>query len=166
MYLKLKPVILFVAVLSISCLSLNFSGVNASLLAQETQTSTKKECPLTSSGTPPCKTAPCKTPPECADTHGCCKEVKTCFHEKRCDIKPGCLSVDDMLCLVHCAKKKLLKEKIMANLETKIGTKLDKVADLLVDTMLEEYKAGAESKERREVLKKKLSEIFTESKNK
>jgi hypothetical protein len=70
--------------------------------------------------------------------------------------------VDDLLNIVNCAKKQLLKEKIKANLENKIGAKLDKVADLLVDTMLEEYKAGSESKERRAALGKKLGEIFSE----
>lgn len=169
MFLKLKPIVLFVTVFSISCFALNYVGLNASLFAQEIQSSTKKEYPSY------------KATSGCEPKQVCCKQTKTCYHEKKCTSKPGCStpcnkqskcnkggghSVDDMISLVHCAKKKLLKEKIKANLETKIGSKLDKVADLLVDTMLEEYKAGRESKERRADLKEKLFEIFSEKNSK
>jgi hypothetical protein len=169
MFLKLKPIVLFVTVFSISCLALNCVGLNASLFAQEIQSSTKKEYPSY------------KTTSGCESKRVCCKQIKSCYHEKKCTSKPGCSppcnkqskcnkggghSVDDMINLAHCAKKELLKEKIKANLETKIGSKLDKVADLLVDTMLEEYKAGRESKERRADLKEKLFEIFSEKNSK
>jgi len=54
-----------------------------------------------------------------------------------------------------------LKEKIKANLEKKMGSKLDKIADLLVDAMLEEYKSSMECKTQRSVLEKNIREVFS-----
>jgi hypothetical protein len=65
-----------------------------------------------------------------------------------CD-KGGSKCISTLLKLTRCAKKELLKEKIKANLEKKAGAKLDKVADLLVDAMIEEHKASGVDKERR-----------------
>ena len=191
MFMKLKPVVLFVSLLSLSCFVLNFAGAGTSVSAQGTQTAKEETQSVDKSETPVCKAAS-----ECESKSVCCKHAQTCHHEKRCGSKPGCSAdshachhdrnyagkpgcdtpcrkksgcktgdghcVDDLLKIVNCAKKQLLKEKIKVNLEKKMGTQLDKVADLLVDTMLEEYKAGSESKERRDALKKKLSEIFSE----
>lgn len=189
--MKLKPVILFVSLLSLSCFVLNLAGTGTSVSAQETQTAKGATKSVEKSETPVCKAAS-----ECESKPVCCKHTKTCQHEKRCGSKPGCNAhshacchekqcgnrpgcytpcknrsgcktddghgVEGLLKIVNCAKKQLLKEKIKASLEKKMGTQLDKVADLLVDTMLEEYKAGSESKERRDALEKKLSEIFSE----
>ena len=57
-------------------------------------------------------------------------------------------------------KKELLKEKIKANLEKKAGAKLDKVADLLVDAMIEEHKAAGVDKGRRAALEADIREVF------
>ncbi len=66
-----------------------------------------------------------------------------------------------MMDLTRCAKKELLKEKIKANLEKKMGSKLDKMADLLVDTMLEEYKSSMEGKAHRSTLEKNIRKVFS-----
>ncbi|GJQ59104.1 MAG: hypothetical protein D8M57_04785 [Candidatus Scalindua sp. AMX11] len=192
MLLKLKPVVLCVSLLSLFCFGLNFVGVANSVSAQGTQAPKKEETTsVGKSKTPACKGTPeCESKPVCCKQQQTCGHEKDCTskpkcsahshacqHERRCEHKPGCDTpckkksgckagdghcVDDLLKIVNCAKKQLLKEKMKANLEKKIGAKLDKVADLLVDTMLEEYKAGSECKERRDALKKKLSEIFSE----
>ena len=65
-----------------------------------------------------------------------------------------------LLKLARCAKKELLKEKIKANLEKKSGAKLDKVADLLVDAMIEDHKAAGVDKGRRAELEANIKEVF------
>ncbi len=192
MIVKLRPVVLCVSLLSLFCFGLNFVGVGTSLFAQDAQAivekvksaverevSDAKAAPVNEPTQPCCKQGQtCIHQKKCANKLECKTNPHACRHDKSCPHKPGCdtpckkrsgccksgdgHSVDDLLNIVNCAKKKLLKEKIKANLETKIGAKLDKVAVLLVDTMLEEYKAGSASKERREALGKKLDEIFSE----
>ncbi|MGQ3684363.1 MAG: hypothetical protein ACUBOA_05015 [Candidatus Loosdrechtia sp.] len=62
--------------------------------------------------------------------------------------------------LTECAWKELLKEKIKANLEAKEGKRLDRVADVLVDAMIEKYKKMKECRKEEDDLKKKLEEAF------
>lgn len=180
MFSKLKSTTLIFSVLTILCFALNFIGNNSLLYAQDAQsTETKpqsKDCPLGKAGKPACKSSSV-----CGSKHGgCCGHAKACYQGSHCGSKHGhgygcgnpCKkgsgyghggghSASDMLGLVHCAKKELLKEKIKTKLNAKMGPKLDKVADLLVDAMLEEYKAGRASKERRSELEKKMIEIFS-----
>ena len=179
MFPKLKLIVLFVSIFSISCFTLNF--INASVNAQDaTQTKSEKpqqsECPLSKSEKPSCDAAAtecgsqacCNKAKSCSQKTGCDKS-KGCSHSAGCDKKSsGCKkksggrhSAADMMGLVHCAKKELLKEKIKAKLDKKMGKKLDKVADLLVDAVFEEYKAGRASNERRAELEKKMIEIFS-----
>ena len=115
---KLKSMVLFVAVISVTCLVLNIAGTDTTAYAHGSSSSTSKECPLDKGG-------------KCSDDKGCSKKSK-------CD-KGGGHKINEMMNLTRCAKKELLKEKIKANLEEKIGSKLDQIADLLVDAMLDEY---------------------------
>ncbi len=137
---KFKLMVLFIAVLSISCLILNFSGMNANACAHDGSTAKSKECPL--------------------DKGGKCSSDTSCKKKSKCD-KGGGHDLSDMMGLTKCAKKELLKEKIKANLEEKIGPKLDKIADLLVNAMLDEYKSSMEGKARNAALGNNIREVFS-----
>jgi len=136
---KFKFMIVFIAVISLTCLVLNFSGMNAEACAQDTPTCKTKECPL--------------------DKGGKYSSDTSCKKKSKCD-KGGSHGTSDMMNLTKCAKKELLKEKIKANLEKKIGAKLDKIADLLVDAMLDEYRSSMEGKARNSALDNKIREVF------
>ncbi len=129
---KFKLMVMFIAVVSIFCFVLNIAGTTSPLYAHDKT----KQC---SSG-------------KGSDSSGCKDKSK-------CD-KGGSQCVSTLLKLTRCAKKELLKEKIKANLEKKAGAKLDKVADLLVDAMIEEHKADGVDKERRAELQAKIKEVF------
>ncbi len=133
---KFKSIVMFVAVVSIFCFVLNIAGTTSPLYACDACTSKTKGCP---SG-------------KGSDSSGCKEKSK-------CD-KGGSKCISTLLKLTRCAKKELLKEKIKANLEKKAGAKLDKVADLLVDAMIEEHKAAGVDKERRAELQAKIREVF------
>ena len=137
---KFKLMVLFIAVLSISCLVLNFSGMTAEACAQDASVGKTKECPL--------------------DKGGKCSSDTICKKKSKCD-KGGGHDLSDMMGLTKCAKKELLKEKIKANLEKKIGPKLDKIADLLVNAMLDEYKSSMEGKARNAALGNNIREVFS-----
>ncbi len=137
---KFKLMVLFIAVLSISCLVLNFSGMTAEACAQDASTYKSKECPLDKGG-------------KCSSDTGYKKKSK-------CDMGGG-HGTSDMMNLTKYAKKELLKEKIKANLEKKIGPKLDKIADLLVNAMLDEYKSSMEGKTRNAALGNNIREVFS-----
>ncbi|MFQ5686252.1 MAG: hypothetical protein ACE5GV_06275 [Candidatus Scalindua sp.] len=149
---KFKSIVMFVAVVSIFCFALNIAGTSSPLYACDACTSKTQQCPL-DKGSDAC---PSKTK-QCASGKGsvssCCKDKSTCD-------KGGGHCVSDLLKIARCAKKELLKEKIKANLEKKVGTKLDKVADLLVDAMIEEHKAAGVDKGRRDALQAKIREVF------
>ncbi len=134
---KFKLIVMFVAVVSIFCFVLNIAGTNSPLYACDSCASKTKEC----------------SPGKGSDYSYC--KGKGQYK------KGGGHYVSDMLKLTRCAKKELLKEKIKANLEKKIGAKMDKVADLLVDAMIEEHKASGESKGRRAALEASIKEVFT-----
>ena len=171
---KLKLIVLFVSVFSISCFTLNFmsASVNAQDDAKAQVQSEKPQqsaCPLTKSGKPSCDAAASAG----CGSQGCCNKAKSCCSQNTgCAKSQGCAkrggygkggghSAADMMGLVHSAKRELLKEKIKAKLEAKMGAKLDKVADLLVEAVFEEYKAGRVTNERRAELEKKMIEIFS-----
>ena len=137
---KFKFMIVFIAVISLTCLVLDFSGMNAEACAQDTPACKTKECPL--------------------DKGEKCAIDTSCKKKSKCD-KGGCHKIDEMLNLTRCAKKELLKEKIKANLDKKIGTKLDKVADLLVEAMLEEYRSAMQGKARNSALENNIREVFS-----
>ena len=138
---KCKSLVMFVALVGISCMVLNFAGMDPQVYAHGSSTAKSSECPLDKGG-------------KCSDDKGCSKKSK-------CD-KGGGHKINKMMDLTRCAKKELLKEKIKANLEKKMGSKLDKIADLLVDAMLEEYKSSMEGNAHRSALEKNIREVFSE----
>ncbi len=149
---KFKSIVMFVAVVSIFCFVLNIVGTTSPLYACDACTSKTKQCPLDKgSDACPSKTKGCSSGKGSASS--CCKDKSTCD-------KGGSHCISTLLKLTRCAKKELLKEKIKANLEKKIGTKLDKVADLLVDAMIAEHKALGVDKGRRAELQAKIKEVY------
>ena len=70
----------------------------------------------------------CNTGGSC-DTQGSCgtdaKQTNDC-----------CTFAEDVLCLAECAKHELLKEKMKKVFETRIGKKMDKVAEVAVDAFV------------------------------
>ncbi len=137
---KLKSMVMFVAVISVTCLILNFAGTDTTAYAHGSSTATSKECPL--------------------DKGGKYSSDSDCSKKTKCD-KDGGHKINKMMDLTRCAKKELLKEKIKANLEKKIGTKLDKIADLLVDAMLDEYRSAMQGKARKSTLQNDIREVFS-----
>jgi len=141
---RFKSIVMFVAIVSIFCFALNIAGTTSPLYACDACPSKAKQC-ASGKGSDACP----------SKTKGCAsgKDKSTCD-------KGGSQCISTLLKLTRCAKKELLKEKIKANLEKKIGSKLDKVADLLVDAMIEEHKALGVDKERRAALQAKIREVF------
>ncbi len=133
---KFKSIVMFVAVVSIFCFALNIAGTTSPLYACDACTSKTKQCPSDKGS------------------------VSSCSKDKSICDKGGSKCISTLLKLTRCAKKELLKEKIKTNLEKKAGAKLDKVADLLVDAMIEEHKATGVDKERRAELQAKIREVF------
>jgi hypothetical protein len=96
--------------------------------------------------------------------------------ENNCEQQCGCRHEyyeEDMAgMMMHLAKKakfELLKEKMKKRIETVEGKKLDKLADLVVDTMLAKYKLKMELEKKHEELgekweemEEKMEEIFKE----
>ncbi|KHE91121.1 MAG: hypothetical protein K8F52_09380 [Candidatus Scalindua rubra] len=137
---KCKSLVIFIAVVGVACIVLNFAGIDAQVYAQGAANVKSSECPL--------------------DKGEKCSSDNDCSKKPKCD-KGGCDNIDKMMDLTRCAKKELLKEKIKANLEKKMGTKLDKIADLLVDAMLNEYKASMGCKTQRATLENNIREVFS-----
>ena len=92
MFLKLRPIVLFVSGGRISGFAWNCTGINASILAQETQPSTKKECPLGKRGD-----SSCNTTSGCESKQACGKPLTTCAHDKN--------STSSSECNTHCNKQ-------------------------------------------------------------
>lgn len=65
---------------------------------------------------------------------------------------------------VHFAKEMLLKEKIKVRLEAKIGKKLDKMADLAVEMLLNKWSMKQEKYAMKEAMMDKLESIWTDGK--
>jgi hypothetical protein len=137
---KCKLLVMFVAVVGVACIVLNFAGMDKQVYAQGVSTDKSKECPLGKSGK--------------------CSSDKDCSKKPKCN-KGGGNKINEMMNLTRCAKKELLKEKIKANLEKKIGTKLDKIADLLVDAMLDECRSSMEGKAKNTALENNIREVFS-----
>ena len=137
---KCKLLVMFVAVVGVACIVLNFAGMDTQVYAQDAPTTKSKGCPLDKSGKYSSNT--------------------NCKKKSKCN-KGGGHDLSDMMDLTQCAKKELLKEKIKANLEEKIGPKLDKIADLLVNAMLDEYKTSMEGKARNTALQNDIREVFS-----
>ena len=85
---------------------------------------------------------------ECCSS-GCCQEER-CEQDK----------ITMMMCLVKEAKMELIKEKSKKRLESAIGKKLDQVADLLVEAMIEHYKTEDENSAKEQKLRERFDAIF------
>ncbi len=70
--------------------------------------------------------------------------------------------VSALIWLAYSAKKELLKEKMKANLEAKVGKKLDEVANIAVDAMIDKYKGMRECGKKRDEFEERLKDIFRE----
>lgn len=151
---KLKLLFMFVAVVGVACIVLNFAGMDAQVYAQDAPTAKLKGG---------CYPGKCIHSPICVKKDSCypgkCIHSPICVNKDKCN-KGGGHKINEMMNLTRCAKKELLKEKIKANLEKKMGTKLDKIADLLVDAMLDEYRSSMEGKARNSALDNKIREVF------
>ncbi len=82
---KFKLMVMFVAVVGVACIVLNFSGMNADAYAQDTPTAKSKECPL--------------------DKGGKCASDTSCKKKSKCD-KGGSKCISTLLKLTRCAKKR------------------------------------------------------------
>ena len=70
--------------------------------------------------------------------------------------------MDMMMYLAKTAKMDLIKEKIKKKLEAAHGKKLDKVADLLAEAMMECHKAEADNEKKHQEFRERLDAIFKE----
>ncbi len=147
---KFKLMVMFVVVLGISCMVLSLAGMDAQVYAQGAPTAKSKGY---------CAPGKCIHSPICAKKDKCINSP-ICIKKDKCN-KGGGHRINEMMNLTRCAKKELLKEKIKANLEKKIGTKLDKIADLLVDAMLDEYRSAIQGKARNTALENNIREVFS-----
>jgi hypothetical protein len=147
---KCKSLFMFIALVGISCMVLRFAGMDTQVYAQDTPTAKSKGY---------CAPGKCIHSPICAKKDKCIHSP-ICIKKDKCN-KGGGHRINEMMNLTRCAKKELLKEKIKANLEKKIGTKLDKIADLLVDAMLNEYRASMECKTQKAALENNIREVFS-----
>ena len=65
-----------------------------------------------------------------------------------------------MMCLVKEAKYELLKEKMKKKLELSEGKKLDEMANLMVEAVMEKHKGKMEFMRKKEETRKKLESAF------
>ena len=98
-----------------------------------------------------------------------CEEGKCSCNEQscRCESDNGCCEreyskLDMFLYMAKGAKMELLKEKMKKRLEASHGKKFDRVADLIVDALLEQYKTEDEASKKRQELSEQLDKIFSE----
>ena len=89
---------------------------------------------------------------------GCGQEQCDCSSDNCCE--KGYDKIDMFMYLVHSAKMELVKEKMKKRLEAVKGKKLDQVAELFVEAVMEEWKGKAESEKRKEELREKFESIF------
>ena len=85
-----------------------------------------------------------------------CSSGCECCHEKFCEQDKMAI----MMCLVKEAKMELIKEKVKKKLESAIGKKLDQIADLLVEAMMEHYKTEDEHSAKEQRLRERFDAIF------
>ncbi|MCL2473969.1 MAG: hypothetical protein FWF23_03600 [Alphaproteobacteria bacterium] len=92
---------------------------------------------------------------------GKCKCGCGCECDCGCGIQDCCDSKADKFLELACeAHHKLLKKKMMAAFEAKIGAKMDRVATLVVDTALVYMKEHMKDMDNKQVFEDKLMEIF------
>jgi predicted RNA-binding protein YlxR (DUF448 family) len=91
--------------------------------------------------------------------------MSECDDKKSCDTSEkksgdGCTVAEDMLCLAKQAKCELLKEKMKASFEAKIGKKMDRVADVVADAVIACFQHEMSGKEACNDYKEKLFSAF------
>ena len=97
-----------------------------------------------------------------------CEEGKCSCNEQSCGCEQGgCCEgeydkLDMFLYMAKGAKMELLKEKMKKRLEASHGKKLDKVADLIVEALLEQHKTEDDISKKKQELSEKLDKIFSE----
>lgn len=183
MFNRFRFIALFAVAVGIAYFSLNFTGTISIVNAQDapqpntpTEAPAPKVCPETKKGECPSskaavcdkskkecssKTACDSEKKECASKSSCCKHKEECGSQKKCSKGGDGHSVASMLSLVHCAKKELLKEKIKEKLNKKMGKQLNEIADLLVNAVMEQHKAGSDAKLDIEKLETQFKELCT-----
>jgi len=102
----------------------------------------------------------------CECEEGKCSCSSNC-DERGCECGSGCSEgqyskLDMFFYLVKEAKMELLKEKMKKRLEASIGKKLDKVADVMAEALLDYYKTEGDASKKRQDLNDKLDKIFEE----
>lgn len=94
-----------------------------------------------------------------------CEEGK-CSCKSECGEESCCGREYDkagmFFCLAKEAKMELLKEKIKKRLESVEGKKLDKVAELIVEMLLDYYKTEDDISKKKQEFNEKLEKIFSE----
>ncbi len=98
----------------------------------------------------------CKTDGSCEPVKGtcCCPE---CGKQLSCDC---CNMAEDILFLAKHAKHELLKEKMKKVIETKMGKKLDQIADFAVEAFLACHEHKMSGKQAFEGYKEKLLAVY------
>ncbi len=88
-----------------------------------------------------------------------CNDKDSCeSSEKKSD--DCCTVAQDILCLAKQAKFELLKEKMKASFEAKIGKKMDKVAEVAADAVISCFQHEMAGKEACNDYKEKLLSAF------
>lgn len=81
-----------------------------------------------------------------------------CSSQSCCDADQDMF--DKLMKLTECAKKDLMKQKIMAKLDAKMGDKMDEVATLMTDILLEKWNIMQSACSKKEEAKKKLEDLM------
>jgi hypothetical protein len=99
---------------------------------------------------------------EC-ESNKCCESKK---ESQECCSGNGCGSEKDnftwLLYLAKKAKMELLKEKLKKKLEATHGKKLDKIADVLVEALLEKHKMDSDVCKKKSDLRERFESIINE----
>ena len=92
---------------------------------------------------------------ECCSSDGCgCNSP-----EQSCG---KCDKMEMFMEVAKTAKSELLREKIKKRLEVVMGKKLDKVAELLVEAMIDHYKSEMEQENKEQDFRQRFEAIFSE----
>ena len=104
-----------------------------------------------------CEEGKCSCSNECSEQSCGCGNSGECCSEGQYD------KVDMFIYMAKGAKMELLKEKMKKRLEATEGKRLDKVADLIVGALLDQYKTEEDISKRKQELSEKLDKIFEEA---
>ena len=103
-----------------------------------------------------CEEGKCNCSNECSEQSCGCGNSGECCSEGQYD------KVDMFIYMAKGAKMELLKEKMKKRIEASHGKKLDMVADLIVEALLDQYKTEDDASKKRQELSEKLDKIFSE----